>query len=101
MEKSILPKLIFYQLIKIFCASYWTRKFSTLFTTHRHLTIFWSRLVEYTPSRPILEDLINFYPPIYIRVSFLQVSPPNTVCTSPLLLYVRVICPAHLIILDW
>jgi hypothetical protein len=98
-KKSILYKLICYHLINIFCA-YWTRKFSTLFTTHHHLTIFWARFVECTPSRSILEDPINFYPPIYIQVSFLQASPPNTVCTSPLLLYIRAICPVHLI-LDW
>jgi len=102
MEKNnFLQKLIFYHLIKIFCAFYWTRKFIILFTAHHHLSIFWARLVEYTLSHPILADPINYYPPIYSQVSFLQVSPPNTVYTSPLLFHVRAICPANLIILEW
>ena len=53
---------------------------------------------------PLLEDLSQYYPPIYVWVaqvfSFPQVSPTKTLYT-PFLSHTHVTCPTHLIILEF
>ena len=70
-----------------------------------HATCPYPELAPSSPHThiPLPEDPSKYYPPIYAWVSpvvsFPQVSPPNPVHTSPLL--IRATCPAHLILLDF
>ena len=66
--RRVLPeKLTSSQLVKKFPAFYGTRMFITTFTSARHLSVSWARLVQPIPSHPTL------WRPILMLVSHLRV----------------------------
>ena len=73
-EKLTLP-----QLLKKFPAVYGTRKFITVLTKARHLSLTWVRSIQSTPTHPISRRPILILSPIYTWVcqvvSFPQVFP--------------------------
>ena len=61
-----------------FPAFYGVRRFITAFTSARHLSLSWASLIQSTHPIPLPEDPFYYYPPIYVWVSFPQVSPPKS-----------------------
>lgn len=49
---ALFKKLTFGQLANKFHSLYWTQKFITEFTTARHWSVSWDRLIQSTPSQP-------------------------------------------------
>jgi hypothetical protein len=84
-EKIKCPKLI-----KEFFTFYGTRRFITVYTRARHLSLSWARLIQSMPPIQSLKDPFLYYPPIYTwvfqAVYFPQVSPlkPCMHISSPL-----------------
>ena len=50
------------ELVRKFLAVYGNRRFITTFTTARHLSLSWARLIQSMPSIPLLEDSFWYYP---------------------------------------
>jgi len=50
--RVLLGKLTGFQLVKNFPAFYWTRKFTTAFTSARHPSPSWARLIQSIPPHP-------------------------------------------------
>jgi hypothetical protein len=77
---TVLPeKLTGPQLVKKFPAFYGTRRFITVYTTARHLSLSWARSIQTMTPIPRLKDPFYYYSSIYASVfqvvSFPQVSP--------------------------
>jgi len=82
MQQILLEKLIDSQPVKKFPSFYVIRKFSTAFTSARHLSLSWARSIQSMCPIPLPEDPSKYHPPIYIFfiqvVSFLPVTAPKT-----------------------
>ena len=69
------------QLVKKFPAFYGTRKFITVLTSARHLSLYWTRLIQSMLPHPTSWSLSWYYPPIYAWVfqvvSFPRVPQPK------------------------
>ena len=53
LDRAVLEKLTVSQLIKQLVAFYRTWRFISVFTTSRHLSLSWARLIQFTPSLPV------------------------------------------------
>jgi hypothetical protein len=85
-SRVLYDKLVAPKLDKKFPLFYGTRKFITLFTTAHHLSLYWARSIQSTPSHPISLRFVQYYPPIYAAV-FQAVSFP-TIPPSELRMYI-------------
>ena len=83
----VLERLTRFQLVKKFPAFFGTLWFITTFTNAHHLSLSCTSLIQSIPPHPTSWRSL-YYLPIYAWVSkvgsFLQVSPPNPVYTSPI-----------------
>jgi hypothetical protein len=61
-------KLTGFQLVKKIPAFYGTRRFITLFTNARHLSISWASSIQSIKHIPLPEVPSHYYPPIYAWV---------------------------------
>ena len=60
-SRILLEKLTGSQLVKKFPAFYGTRKFITVFTSARHLSLPWASSIQSIPSHPTSEDTSKYY----------------------------------------
>ena len=84
----LLPeKLTGPQLVKKFPAFYGTRRFITVYTSGRHLSLSWASSIQSMPPFPFLKIHFHIIFPSIPRSSkwffYLQVPHQNPVCTSP------------------
>jgi hypothetical protein len=102
-SRVLLEKLTVTQLVKKFLAFYGTRRLTTVFTTARHWSLFWSRWI-YTTSSHLIS--LRF---ILILSSYLWLRFPSCLllsCFRSKIVYgflispMRAICPVPLILLD-
>ena len=100
----VLPdKLIFPQLVTKFSASYETRMFITTFTTHRHLSLSWSKSIQSMPLKPTSSrsTLILFsHLRLGLPSGLLSKSSPTETLYAPLQFRTHATCPTNLILLD-
>jgi hypothetical protein len=87
---ALLEKLTGPQLVKNFPAFYVTRKFIIEFTTARHVSLFWARIIQFT----FWWSILILSSPSKRALPF-RFPHQNHVHTSPP--FMRVTCPAHLI----
>jgi hypothetical protein len=98
----LLENLTGSQLVKKFPAFYGTRRFITVFTSSRHLSLSSVKSIFFVPPHSTfwrsVYYYLSIYAPVFQAVSFRQVSPLKPCMhLSP----IRAICPAHLILLDF
>ena len=100
--RAVLEKLTDPQLIKQLVAFYRTRRFITVFTTARHLSLSWARLIQFTPFL-FLEDTFWYYSFVYlskVHVVYLSSRIPHKAQYAFLLSSVCVTCPAQITFFD-
>jgi len=102
-SRVFLEKLTGFQLVKEFPAFYGTRRFITVFTSARHLSLSWASSIQPIPPHPtswrtilILSSYLRLGLPCGLFPSGL---PTKTLC-MPLLSPTRATCLANLILLD-
>jgi hypothetical protein len=82
------------------CRIYGTRWLITVFTSARHLSLFWARSSQDTPFRPIALRSVWILPSRVrqgLPSGFLSVFPTGTLC-APVFFHIRATFPLHLII---
>jgi len=91
------------QLVKIFLTFYGTPRFVTTFTSARHLSLSWTRPIQFMPPHPtswrsilILSSHLRLGLPSGLFFSLFLIKPLYTPLLSP----VSATCPANLIVLD-
>jgi len=103
-RRVLLSKLIGSKLVKKFPAFYRTRRFITIFTSARHLSLSWASSIQSIPPHP------TSWRSILISSSHLRLGLPNGLFPSgfptktlytPLLSPIHATCPAHLILLHF
>ena len=103
-SRVLLEKLTGIQLVKKFPAFYGIRRFITAFTSTHHLSLSWASLIPSIPPHP------TSCRSIFILSSNLCLGLPSGLFASgfstktpfmPLLYPICIICPAHLILLDF
>ena len=99
----LLEKLPASQLVKKFPAFYGTRRFSTAFTTARHLSLSWTNSFQSMPPHPTSwrsTIILSFHLRLGLpRGLFPSGFPTKTLCTH-LLFTIRASCHTHLVLLD-
>jgi hypothetical protein len=79
------------QLERKFCALYGTRKFFTVSTRDRNLSLYWASRIQQTPSNQIFYGTFYDCPPSF----------PTKILYAFLICPIRTICPAHLLLFDF
>jgi hypothetical protein len=101
LSRVLLEKLTGLQLISKFPAFYASRRFIAVFTTASHLSLFWSRTIQFMHPSPIpwLQDPFYYHPPIFTQVfqviSFLTSPHHNSACASPVPHTCHMTHPSH------
>jgi hypothetical protein len=89
------------QAVKKFLAFYGTRTFITAFTSARHLSLYWARVIVHSPPLPTSRSILISS---HIRPGLASGLFPSGLTTktlhAPLLSPIRATHPAHLILLD-
>ena len=103
-RRVLLSKLIGSKLVKKFPAFYRTRRFITIFTSARHLSLSWASSIQSIPPHPT-SWRSNFILSSHLRLGlpsglFPSCFPTKTLYT-PLPSPIRATCHAHLIFLDF
>ena len=102
-SRVLLQKLIGSQLVKKFPAFYGTRKFITVLTRSRHLSLSWARSIHSMPSHSTSwRSILTLFSHLCLGLPsglFLSGFSTETLY-KPLLSPIRATCPAYLILLD-
>ena len=103
-NRVLLEKLTAFKLVKNFLAFYGTRKFISAFTSARQLSLSWASSVQSIPPHPtscksIL--MLSFHLHLVLPSGLFPSGFPTKILHTRLLCPIGVICPDHLILLDF
>ena len=102
-RRVLFEKTARFQLVKKFPAFYGTRRFITIFTRARHLSLFSARSIQSMPSIPLLEksfSILSFHLRRGLPSGLFPSGFPAKILYTPLLSTICATCPAHLILLN-
>ena len=103
-NRVLLEKPTVLQLVKKFPAFYWTRRFITVFTNARHLSLPWASSIQSIPPHPTSWRsiwILSSHLCLGLTSGLLPPGFPTKTLYMPLPSPIRATCPAHLILLDF
>ena len=102
-SRVLLEKLTGSQPVKKFPASYGTRRFITAFTSARHLSLSWARMIQsITPHPTSWRFIVMLSSHLYLGLPnvLFTLDFPTKILYTALLFPILATCPVHLILLD-